>query len=528
MVSGSRIGNRCVVPAFLAVALLTGCTGASTPNPAEGAAAEREVRAAEESRAAAIASGGPRDALYRADYIAIGGNSRVRDRAMALQVPRQPGYQQRDLVVRVVGNTALATGTSQGSAEARPERFMRLWVKDGDRWQLAAFHATPVSGTGSPAPVTRDPAAPGDASLTPTATGAEADVLRAQTERDAMFVGRDAAAYDRQTSASATRHRGNGAADAKVQLMDEFKAATGPGPVLTGPVVRVFGDMAVLYSLQGQPPTQRATRVWVREAGEWKYLHSSVSPIATAAPLPPELEAATKASYAAFDARDLTSWARLVGGDYTMVNAMGRLRDKAGRLAELKAAPPPASPGQRATELAMAYGDAAVVRVRTSDGYLLSVWAKGTSGWQVVAQQVVTAPTGPPPPPATGSTPGPEPAWIAPAGLTADAAAAFEAHVQIQQVGAAGDRNGYGRYTANEFIRIFPAGLLDRASMLARVTGRTGRPHDDVSVRTWDRVAVIRWRETSGTPAWVMRVMTRNPWGWQQAATVSTNVAAGR
>ncbi len=93
--------------------------------------------------------------LLSDDFIATSLNGRTVNKAQYVRISRNPNlrfsvFTPDDVTIRVYGNGAVVTGRM--TATARPEsggrtfqfRYVRVYVKEGGRWQVAAIHLTHV------------------------------------------------------------------------------------------------------------------------------------------------------------------------------------------------------------------------------------------------------------------------------------------------------------------------------------------------------------------------------------------------
>lgn len=89
--------------------------------------------------------------IYADDFVGIGPTGVVRDKAAVVAdfTSHALTYQSittAEVRVRVYGSTAVETGRStmvgqdRGKAVPRENRFTRVWVMKGGRWQLVANH----------------------------------------------------------------------------------------------------------------------------------------------------------------------------------------------------------------------------------------------------------------------------------------------------------------------------------------------------------------------------------------------------
>lgn len=91
------------------------------------------------------------DRLYADDFIGIGpsGTVRTKPQVIADFTSGELKFQSittDDVLLRIYGNTVVETGLStmigqdKGKAVPRDNRFTRVWIKKGARWQLVLNH----------------------------------------------------------------------------------------------------------------------------------------------------------------------------------------------------------------------------------------------------------------------------------------------------------------------------------------------------------------------------------------------------
>jgi len=115
-----------------------------------------------------------------------------------------------------------------------------------------------------------------------------------------------------------------------------------------------------------------------------------IQAVPASAQVPAELRAAMLSRDSAVAKADAVTWDRLTAETFTVVQGDGSLKTKAERIAELRTQTPrPLSTLQR--EQVTMYGDVAVRRFLSGDGWVLDVWSKAGGRWRVVAVQVTTA-----------------------------------------------------------------------------------------------------------------------------------------
>jgi ketosteroid isomerase-like protein len=154
------------------VLLLAGVTGiavgSANSDDRQDKLVEREIRELEDqlSQAIVAADRGFFERVLAADFThtSHSGQFKTREQWMAenkFENPRakpQPGktsyeaFEVDDLAVRIYGETAVVTGrstpkgrTAKGEPMRGRYRFLRVWVKRGERWQVVAFEGTRIA-----------------------------------------------------------------------------------------------------------------------------------------------------------------------------------------------------------------------------------------------------------------------------------------------------------------------------------------------------------------------------------------------
>jgi hypothetical protein len=102
---------------------------------------------------------------------------------------------------------------------------------------------------------------------------------------------------------------------------------------------------------------------------------------------PDDLRDAIRARTAAIAHIDTAAWSRLTADDYSVVQADGRVLNKAQRLAQFKRERPTNIPPFE-DESFQLYGTAAVHRFKVGGAWVLEVWVKGAGGWRIANTQV--------------------------------------------------------------------------------------------------------------------------------------------
>ena len=141
-----------VISVLLLAALITARAQEPAKLPQE-AGVEQAIRQIDNERIQAQikADAAALDRIYADDFIGIGpsGTVRTKPEVIADFTSRSLTFQSivtDEVRVRVYGDTAVETGLStmvgsdKGKVVPRDNRFTRVWVKKGGRWQLVANH----------------------------------------------------------------------------------------------------------------------------------------------------------------------------------------------------------------------------------------------------------------------------------------------------------------------------------------------------------------------------------------------------
>lgn len=261
---------------------------------------EREVLAAEEARRLAVATGdvSALDRLMTSDYtvVTIAGDLLFKSGELALSKTGRRTQQQpkeTDLRVRLYGHAAVVTGLSwrkdirNGTPSELQYRFMNVWVKRDDRWQVAARHATAITDA-MPSVATRRPS---DAVAAPVNIVRPAEQFGAAEE--AVF--------------AAFRVAQNALFSADVGTLSQYLTDDWSITIPTGQVrdkrsvlvslvprvpprlmdeirIRMYGDVAILThrTVSAEGTTHRTTFVSVKQDGRWKQAANQQTTIAPA------------------------------------------------------------------------------------------------------------------------------------------------------------------------------------------------------------------------------------------------------
>jgi len=96
------------------------------------------------------------DSLWAEDLVVAVPSMAVMTKAQALRIARAARlkfdrYETSDLRIRVYGNAAVVTGRLQrtrvldGRSVEDDWRFTKVYIRNGERWQVVAFHSSPAA-----------------------------------------------------------------------------------------------------------------------------------------------------------------------------------------------------------------------------------------------------------------------------------------------------------------------------------------------------------------------------------------------
>jgi ketosteroid isomerase-like protein len=305
-------------PAILTVALLVLCGGAAAPpknkvGPSDRA--KQQVQRAEAERVRAILqSDEPSLAgLIADDCVVTTINGEVLDRKGDLALygangPKTLSWEPSEVAVRVYGNAAVVNGKAtfknvlDGQTRENEIRFTHVWVRQGERWQMVARHATRIDEAERQRAIApAEPSAAGDslaqnalADAPPAKSGAEQEIhaYRARM-RQALLTG-DLATLDAGWASDFIQVQSWGELRTKEQVLARMResGATVLSLDTRDRRLRVYGDLAVETGqvssrfradgrvLGGSPA--RFTLILVHEKEGWVSISNQVSPITSA------------------------------------------------------------------------------------------------------------------------------------------------------------------------------------------------------------------------------------------------------
>jgi ketosteroid isomerase-like protein len=181
---------------------------------------------------------------------------------------RTDGTRRQEVRVEVHGNTAIVTGVE--TADGAADRVLRIWMKDGDRWQIVAGQTTWI-GSRTDVPDPSGPLPPTTPAPFQPASAAEVAIWRSQEALMRSFAEADPDSYRRFSTAPSLRMMTNGDAIPREQWIDTIaKRSKGPLAVVDEIRIAVYGDVG-LVTLRGHEanPT-RQSWVYLLEGGTWK------------------------------------------------------------------------------------------------------------------------------------------------------------------------------------------------------------------------------------------------------------------
>jgi len=181
---------------------------------------------------------------------------------------RAEAGRRQDVRVEVHGNAAIVTGVETAGGGA--DRVLRIWVRDGDRWQIVAGQTTWI-GERTDVPDLSGPLpAATPAPFTPT-SAAEVAIWRSQDALMRSFSEADPESYRRFSTAQSLRMTTGGDAIPREQWLDTIaKRSRGPMAVVDEIRIAAFGEVG-LVTLRGHEanPT-RQSWVYLLQDGVWK------------------------------------------------------------------------------------------------------------------------------------------------------------------------------------------------------------------------------------------------------------------
>jgi hypothetical protein len=243
----------------LMLCLLSLAVTAAAAMPADIAQVERQLAEARTSQNA-----GALRRLLAADYFQIGADGKTATTPSSL--PASPTVTGAE--AQALGDSVIVTGIEH-SGEAT--RFVRVWHRDHSAWRLVLAHFTPI-GSRSSGSRSTSPLPP---TVWPKDSDAErAAILTAQRTLNETFAQRDVKTYAALTADSFVRITTDGRVIGRDDFMRDVAAAGPPrqDPNHSDFRVKLYGAFATLCYLNQAADTQRVTRVFVKQQGQWRQL----------------------------------------------------------------------------------------------------------------------------------------------------------------------------------------------------------------------------------------------------------------
>jgi len=210
--------------------------------------------------------------VYASNYrgITVMGQYETADEAKA----RADAGRRQEVRVEAHGNTAIVTGIE--STPDGADRVLRIWAKDGDRWQIVAAQSTwigPRTGVPDPSgplPATSSTGPTGPPPFRPT-SAAEVGIWTSQEALMRSFSEADPDSYRRFSTEQSLRMTTAGDAIPRDQWLDTIaKRSKGPLAVVDEVRVGVYGDVGVVTLRGHEANPTRQSWVYLREGGVWK------------------------------------------------------------------------------------------------------------------------------------------------------------------------------------------------------------------------------------------------------------------
>ena len=181
---------------------------------------------------------------------------------------RPDSGRRQEVRTEVHGNAAIVSGveTTGGGAD----RVLRIWTKEGVRWQIVAGQTTWI-GERTDVPDLSGPLPPtAPAPFTP-ASAAEVAIWRSQEALMRSFADADPDSYRRFSTAQSLRMTTTGDAIPREQWLDTIaKRAKGPMAVVDEIRIAVFGDVGVVTLRGHEANPTRQSWVYLLQDGVWK------------------------------------------------------------------------------------------------------------------------------------------------------------------------------------------------------------------------------------------------------------------
>jgi Domain of unknown function (DUF4440) len=260
--------------------------------------AEREVTTVEAARSEAKQHGDTHrlEELLAPDFIKINRFGRLLGKRQTIALARNPNYTTVDVQLRIYDSGAVVTGRESDEGEP-PEsvRFMRVWIRDGQKWRELADEGTRITSEPEAARIAKATPSTVDRTVAESASdtnhvaeAAEAPVEVAQEVRSAERRYRDAERLDDVTTLSRFRAPEFRLVD---RLGNVLSSAASPAPAIKAVQdedfnVRVHRNIAIVIGsvlrdnlTNGATDRFRYSAVWVRRDGQWRVVAEQQTPI---------------------------------------------------------------------------------------------------------------------------------------------------------------------------------------------------------------------------------------------------------
>ncbi len=194
---------------------------------------------------------------------------------------------EEPLKVQMYQSAAVVTGI-QAPGGAGRVRFVRLWVRDGRDWKIAAHQGTPIGqAQANPTPVapagraaTTESVWPAGWTPLPASSGEKAAVFRVQERLSEAYAQHDAKTYERWTAPEFVRVTSSGQVIPREQWLKNNMVENQDKRVSSvndDMKVRIFGDVAVIICRNITPrpdgsvdPPERMIWILAKKNGAWQ------------------------------------------------------------------------------------------------------------------------------------------------------------------------------------------------------------------------------------------------------------------
>jgi hypothetical protein len=260
--------------------------------------AEREVTAVETSRSEAKQHGDTHrlEELLAPDFIKINRFGRLLSKRQAIALARNPNYSTVDVQLRIYDSGAVVTGREFDEGDPPGSvRFMRVWIRDGEKWREVADEGTRITSEPETARIAKSTPSTVDRTVAESASdtnhvaeAVEAPLDVARQVRSAELTYRDAERLNDLTTLSRLRTPEFRLVD---RLGNVLPSAASPDPALKAVQdedfnVRVHGNIAIVIGsvlrdnlTNGATDRFRYSTVWVRRDGQWRAVAEQQTPI---------------------------------------------------------------------------------------------------------------------------------------------------------------------------------------------------------------------------------------------------------